>query len=410
MTTNTPEALLPCPLATEEPHQVELCSIPSNHPVFNDVYYVYCSCGLCGTITNTAEEAAKKWNTRRPLPAERGDAKPTKAEIDAAFAESLPEAIAESKRRAERGDAGRNGIQKADLSTIDREAQPNLYRLCERINEEIDKGLVDVKAFPMPGATTEEAAASILALMDAPRVYEIPESWPCSTVAEAMEAAFLVASRSDGEDTWLNAKTVQSAMERLVASDVAAWVAQGEGVAWHCPDCECFSFSEIKRPHDWFREGRYQECKGIPLALGVLASPAATRATGSECEAELTRLRELEARVNSPETLDFLEGVRLEAVHQQERWGTDGDKGKTPEDWMWLVAFLSTKATQAARYKDRPKYLHHIITTAAVLLNWHAYALGNDTGFNPGAPDPEVNPKPREMTHPQHPSTPTEQP
>lgn len=88
-------------------------------------------------------------------------------------------------------------------------------------------------------------------------------------------------------------------------------------------------------------------------------------------EAELGRLRDL---INSPHVGDFIESVRLEAAHQVERWGADHDKLKTPEDWLWTVAYLTTKASQAARYGDRDKYLHHIVTTAAVALNWHRLA------------------------------------
>lgn len=64
-----PEPLLaPCPLATEGNHFVEMCSIPSQHPEVADVHNVYCSCGMHGPICNTASEAAREWNTRRPSP------------------------------------------------------------------------------------------------------------------------------------------------------------------------------------------------------------------------------------------------------------------------------------------------------------------------------------------------------
>lgn len=99
-------------------------------------------------------------------------------------------------------------------------------------------------------------------------------------------------------------------------------------------------------------------------------------------EAEASRLRAL---LNSPELHDFSAAVAREAAHQRERWGTEHDDGKTPEDWLWLVAFLSTKATQASRYGDAEKYLHHIVTAAAALANWHANASGADTSMRPGA-------------------------
>lgn len=86
-------------------------------------------------------------------------------------------------------------------------------------------------------------------------------------------------------------------------------------------------------------------------------------------ERELTTLRE---QVNRPEIENFLQGAILEAAHQKARWGNDHDKLKTPEDWLWLVAYLTTKATQAARYGDEAKFRHHLVTGAAVFANWHA--------------------------------------
>lgn len=87
---------------------------------------------------------------------------------------------------------------------------------------------------------------------------------------------------------------------------------------------------------------------------------------------------------NTPEIHDFLLATQREAVHQRERWGTDHDGGKEPEDWLWLVAYLATKATQANRYGDADKYLHHIITCAAACLNWHANANGDNAEMRPG--------------------------
>lgn len=92
---------------------------------------------------------------------------------------------------------------------------------------------------------------------------------------------------------------------------------------------------------------------------------------GAELERELARLRSL---IDNPHIGNFLEGVRFEAVHQVERWGEDHDARKSPEDWLWTIAYLSTKAAQAARYGDANKYLHHIVTTAAACLNWHRLA------------------------------------
>jgi len=91
--------------------------------------------------------------------------------------------------------------------------------------------------------------------------------------------------------------------------------------------------------------------------------------------AELTQLKSerdrAESLINNPEINNFIEGVKSEAAHQVKRWGENHDGLKTPEDWLWLLAYLSTKATQASRYGDKEKYLHHIVTCAAACFNWH---------------------------------------
>lgn len=94
-----------------------------------------------------------------------------------------------------------------------------------------------------------------------------------------------------------------------------------------------------------------------------------------------------EAKLSAPELHSFRDAIVLEAAHQRERWGAEHDEGKGPEDWMWLVAYLSTKATQANRYGDGEKYLHHIVTCAAACANWHASATGANTVMRPGVAD-----------------------
>ncbi len=84
----------------------------------------------------------------------------------------------------------------------------------------------------------------------------------------------------------------------------------------------------------------------------------------------LRRLGELETMINTPHIAEFLESVKLEAVHQRERWGTEHDACKTDADWFWLVGYLCGKAIRPDITHEN--HLHHIITTAAALLNWHA--------------------------------------
>lgn len=87
------------------------------------------------------------------------------------------------------------------------------------------------------------------------------------------------------------------------------------------------------------------------------------------------RVSQLESLINTPEIIDFIGAVNIEAAHQRERWGEQHDAMKTPDEWLWVVGYLVTKATQAQRYGDKEKYLHHIITAGAAMANWHRLAL-----------------------------------
>lgn len=91
--------------------------------------------------------------------------------------------------------------------------------------------------------------------------------------------------------------------------------------------------------------------------------------------------KRVEARsqiINTPETADFMAGVPIEAAHQRERWGVGHDAGKSPFDWFWLIGYLSQKAADAAVRGDADKAMHHTISTAAALANWHAALDGRD--------------------------------
>lgn len=110
-----------------------------------------------------------------------------------------------------------------------------------------------------------------------------------------------------------------------------------------------------------------------------------------ECAAEIHRLQaevaRLEALLNTPETQSFLEGTRLEVAHQVERWGTVHDRAKEPADWFWLLGYLSGKALAAHLKGDKEKAMHHCISSAAALANWHAHiALGGGL-MQPGSSD-----------------------
>lgn len=135
-----------------------------------------------------------------------------------------------------------------------------------------------------------------------------------------------------------------------------------------------------------------------PEALRCASMIESMGCEGRESAAELRRLHAL---INTPELLSFRDGVVQEAVHQQERWGTEHDSGKTPEDWFWLIGYLAGRALEhhkeaerldgeisnssAPEYevlrrqiaRHREKAVHHCITAAAACANWHAAVVGH---------------------------------
>jgi hypothetical protein len=122
---------------------------------------------------------------------------------------------------------------------------------------------------------------------------------------------------------------------------------------------------------------------------GFWAGQASRDAELAELRAELARLRGL---INAPLVESFLEAVQLEAAHQVERWGAAHDAGKEPSDWFWLLGYLGGKALRAAIDGDTEKAKHHTISSAAMLLNWHARLSGERTAMRPGIAPPTGEP------------------
>ena len=125
----------------------------------------------------------------------------------------------------------------------------------------------------------------------------------------------------------------------------------------------------------------------VERALDVLAStPGRKRSHDLElvCVDLCNEIERMRLELNTPHIADFLEAVRIEALHQRERWGVDHDAGKTAADWFWLIGYLTGKALHAAVEGNREKSLHHTISSAAVLLNWHAHISGASTAMRPG--------------------------
>jgi hypothetical protein len=94
---------------------------------------------------------------------------------------------------------------------------------------------------------------------------------------------------------------------------------------------------------------------------------------------EIERLRaevgRLTALINTPEIIDFVKAVQIEAVHQRERWPAEQDAQKSREEWFWTLGYLAGKALAAQRHGDSEKFAHHLISSAALLCNWHAHAV-----------------------------------
>lgn len=119
----------------------------------------------------------------------------------------------------------------------------------------------------------------------------------------------------------------------------------------------------------------------MTVAAGLEVGVARLSRERDDAIAELDRLTRV---INTPQTDDFFESVRVESAHQIERWGSEHDAGKRPEDWVTLVAYLLGKVSQAHFDGDRDKLLHRVVTLAAVALNWHRHLTGVSTAMRPG--------------------------
>jgi hypothetical protein len=104
----------------------------------------------------------------------------------------------------------------------------------------------------------------------------------------------------------------------------------------------------------------------------------------AELATERAEVARLTALINTPRTDEFFEAVRIEAAHQVERWGAEHDSGKRSEDWVTLLIYLLGKAARAHFDDDQPKLEHHVITSAAVALNWWRHLTGVGAAMRPG--------------------------
>lgn len=138
------------------------------------------------------------------------------------------------------------------------------------------------------------------------------------------------------------------------------------------------AINEVQRKEGWAEANSRWHYVG-PLYRHA-AQPQAAPSELSDALAEIERLN---AIINTPQSGKFLHAVSIEAEHQRQRWGAEGDAGKTPADWLWLVGYLAGKALHAHAAGNTEKAEHHIITTAAALENWHLNIFGK-TDMRPG--------------------------
>ncbi|MCY4612227.1 MAG: hypothetical protein OXB94_01195 [Nitrospira sp.] len=100
--------------------------------------------------------------------------------------------------------------------------------------------------------------------------------------------------------------------------------------------------------------------------------PAGPLTKDEQIRALQKEVRRLTTILNTPLYEKFLEAVQREAAHQVFRWGAPPDRQKEPQDWFWLIGYLSGKALRAHVDGNKEKALHHTISSAAALMNWHS--------------------------------------
>ena len=97
----------------------------------------------------------------------------------------------------------------------------------------------------------------------------------------------------------------------------------------------------------------------------------------AELKAEVSRLNTL---INSPEINDFIEGVKIEAAHQTEKWGKQEDH--PPHHYILIFTKLLGKLSVCIWDRDVDKFKHHLITLSAAAHNIHRQIDNDSTEVN----------------------------
>lgn len=89
-----------------------------------------------------------------------------------------------------------------------------------------------------------------------------------------------------------------------------------------------------------------------------------------ESEDEL-RKKIIDELINKPQVIDFIEGVKTEIAHQYERWGDESLV--PPHHFSMVLSYLVGKLNRSIWDNDKEKFVHHLITIAAVAGCTHKY-------------------------------------
>jgi hypothetical protein len=197
------------------------------------------------------------------------------------------------------------------------------------------------------------------------------ERYPCKPDIFAKTYEDAGAARSEAPAGWREALEFYAQGHHFNLSDDTAWdTVSGEPQNFYCDEAGTATVED-----------------GSVARAALAGVPLRDDERSDEIETLKAERDRLHALLNSPETRDFLVGVRNEVAHQVERWGTVHDRAKEPADWFWLVGYLAGKALAAHKDGNTEKALHHCISTAAVLANWHTHIALGVGRLSPGSSD-----------------------
>lgn len=95
----------------------------------------------------------------------------------------------------------------------------------------------------------------------------------------------------------------------------------------------------------------------------------------------------LKALISNSQAERFLEATRAEIAHQLQHWSAIHDRAREPQAWFWLTRYLADRALRAHNDGALALALHHTISSAAALANWHAAISMADTRMPPAGGD-----------------------